>query len=179
MARRALQIRREELDDEGRAVWDRIVGSRGGVRGPYQVLMQVPTLAERIAHLGSYLRFEGALPGADRELAILVVGREMGARYEWAHHEPIARREGVRPEAIEAVLALGSLEALTEREWLVVEVARGLLRHHAISDELFAAARGAFGQKGLVELVALVGYYSMIAMALVGFGVEPEGEPPF
>src|SRR5207248_106787 len=125
------------------------------------------------------LRFEGTLSGADRELAILAVGREMGARYEWAAHEPIARREGVRPEAIEAVLTHGSLEGLSEREWLIVEVARGLLRHHAISDDLFAAAREALGQQGLVELVALVGYYGMIAMALVGFGVEPEGEAPF
>src|SRR5581483_10104075 len=118
-------------------------------------------------------------PGADRELAILAVAREMGSRYEWVGQEAIARREGTRPEAIEAVRDLASLEGLNEREWLVVEVARGLMRHHALSDELFAAAREALGQEALVELVALVGYYSMIAMVLVGFEVEPEGEPPF
>ncbi len=90
---------RDALPPEGQRAWDVIAGTRGGVPGPYGVLIRHPALAERVAALGTILRFEGALPGADRELAILTAGRELGARFEWHAHEPLARQEGVRPEA--------------------------------------------------------------------------------
>lgn len=177
---RAPQVTREQLDPTGQQVWDNITGTRGGVGGPYQVLMQVPPLADRIADLGTYLRFQGLLAGADRELAILAVAREIGSRFEWVGHEKIARQEGVRPEAIELLKAKGSLDGLTEREWLIVDVVLALLREHRIPDELFARARGALGQAQLVELVGLAGYYAMIAFVLVGFEFEPPGgERPF
>jgi 4-carboxymuconolactone decarboxylase len=139
---------REGLSPRGQQAWDHVASTRGRVAGPYQVLIQVPPLAERIADLGTYLRFEGQLAGADRELAILVVAREIEARYEWTHHEVIARREGVRPEAIEVVLAQGSPAGLSQRE-------------------------------RLVEMVGLAGYYTMIALVLVGYQVEDEGPRPF
>jgi 4-carboxymuconolactone decarboxylase len=170
---RAPQITRESLSAEGQSAWDAIAGSRGGVSGPYQALMPVPQLAERVAHLGTYLRFEGLLDATDRELAILCVAQHVGSRYEWAAHERIARQVGTRDEAIEIVRAGGTADALTEREQLVVAVARTLLRQHSIADELFARAREALGQARLVELVGLIGYYTMIAFTLVAFEVEP------
>jgi 4-carboxymuconolactone decarboxylase len=176
---RTPEIRREGLDAPGQATWDRIVGTRGTVRGPYQVLMQVPELADRVAHLGTYLRFEGLLDGAERELAILTVARELGSRYEWVGHEAIARREGTRPEAIEVARTLGPTDGLAERERLVMEVVRALYHQHSIPDDLFARAQVAFGQEQLVELVGLAGYYGMIGFTLVGFEVEPDGPPPF
>ena len=161
------------MSSAGQAAWDAIAGTRGGVSGPYQVLIQVPALAERGAHLGTYLRFEGLLEGAERELAILVVAAHVGARFEWTAHEGIARREGTRDEAIEVVRSHGATEGLAERERLIVETARALLERHKLSDEEFARARDALGQAKLVELVGLVGYYTMIAFTLVAFGVEP------
>ena len=121
---RAPRVTREELPPEGQAAWDAIAGTRGGVSGPYQVLIQVPQLAERVAHLGTYLRFEGLLDGAERELAILVVAAHVGARFEWTAHEAIARREGTRDGAIEVVREHTSTDGLTERERLIVETAR-------------------------------------------------------
>jgi 4-carboxymuconolactone decarboxylase len=170
---RAPRVTREELPPEGQAAWDAIAGTRGGVSGPYQVLIQVPQLAERVAHLGTYLRFEGLLEGAERELAILVVAAHVGARFEWTAHEAIARREGTRDEAIEAVRSHAPTDGLTERERLIVETARALLERHKLSDEEFARARDALGQAKLVELVGLIGYYTMIAFTLVAFGVQP------
>lgn len=177
--RRTPELRREGLTPAGQAAWDRIVGTRGAVRGPYQVLLQVPELADRVAHLGTYLRFEGLLDGAERELAILTVARELGSRYEWVGHEAIARNAGTRSEAIEVARALGSTEGLTERERLVMDVVRALYRQRRIPDELFAQARDALGPERLVELVGLAGYYGMIGFALIGFEVEPDGPAPF
>jgi 4-carboxymuconolactone decarboxylase len=171
-------VTRETLAAEGQAAWDHIASTRGGVSGPYQVLIQVPPLAARVADLGTYLRFEGLLPGAERELAILTTAREFGSRFEWVGHEAIARREGTRHEAIEVVRVEGPTDGLTERERLIVDLVRALHREHRIPDPLFAAAREALGQAQLVELVGLAGYYGMIALALVGFEVEPSGAGP-
>jgi 4-carboxymuconolactone decarboxylase len=170
---RAPRVERAELSSAGQAAWDAIAGTRGGVSGPYQVLIQVPTLAERVAHLGTYLRFEGLLAGAERELAILVVAAHVGARFEWTAHEAIARREGTRHEAIEVVREHGPTDGLSDRERLIVETARALLERHHLTDDEFARARDALGQATLVELVGLIGYYTMIAFTLVAFGVEP------
>jgi 4-carboxymuconolactone decarboxylase len=166
------------LPPEGQAAWDHIVSTRGGVSGPYQVLIQVPPLAERVADLGTYLRFEGRLAPAERELAILTVARELGSRFEWVGHEAIARREGTRPEAIEAVRLQRATDALSERERLIVDLVRTLHREHLIPEPLFAAARDAFAHDHLVELIGLAGYYGMIALLLVGFEVEPSGGGP-
>lgn len=175
MTARWRQVSRDELSLDGQSAWDHIAGTRGTVAGPYQALIPVPKLAERVADLGTYLRFQGLLAGTDRELAILVVARELEARYEWVAHEAIARREGTRPEAIGVVAAKGSTETLAPRERLIVDVVRALYRDHRVSDDLFAEARAELGHEQVVELVALVGYYGLIGLVLIGFEVEPAG----
>jgi 4-carboxymuconolactone decarboxylase len=169
---------REALSNEGQAVWDRIQASRGAVAGPFQVLMPVPPLADRIAELGAYLRFNGILAAPERELAVLAVARELECQYEWSGHEAIARRDGTRPEAIEIVRARGALDGLTERERLVVTVVQTLIRDRRLPDSLFATARDTLGQAHLVELVAVIGFYTMISYVLNGFGLEPDAARP-
>jgi 4-carboxymuconolactone decarboxylase len=178
---RVPEATRDSLSPRGQQAWDLIAGTRGGVSGPYQVLIPVPALAERVANLGTYLRFEGLLSGPDRELAILVVARAIGSRYEWVGHEAIARREGVRPDAIEVARTQSSPSVLTPRERLIVDRARTLQRDHQLNDGLFTAAQKELGPDQVVELVALIGYYTMIAYVLVAFEVEPKpgGPPPF
>lgn len=170
---------REQLSPDSQRIWDVIAGSRGRVLGPYPMLLYVPPLAERVGALGEYLRFNGLLPGADRELAILTAARELRARYEWAAHEPFARREGTRPQAIETVRNLEPLEALTPHEQLLIGVVRSLYRDRALPNDLYERARVEFGPEQLVELVTLAGYYGMIAFVLNGFEVDlPVGAPP-
>src|SRR5262245_61307094 len=98
---------RNGLPPEDQAVWDRIAAARGGVRGPFGVLMHVPQLADRVRALEDYFRFDGELPAADRELVILVTAREMEAPYAWARHEHRAHEEGTSTEAVAAVRANG------------------------------------------------------------------------
>lgn len=173
---RVPEVSRDALTPDGQAVWDSITSTRGGVRGPFGVLIRVPTLAQRVADLGTYLRFEGLLSGADRELAILVAARELHSTYEWVGHESIARREGVRPEAIEIVRTQASFDGLTPHERLIVSVVLALYREHALSDALFTSARDELGEEQLVELVTLAGNYCMIAFGLLAFNVPlPEG----
>ncbi len=174
--------KREELPEDGQRVWDQIAGPRGGMGavGPYGVLVRHPALAERVEALGSLLRFGGTLPGADRELAILTAGRELGARFEWYAHEPIARREGARDVAIAAVRERAPLDGLTPREQVIIASVRALYRDRALPDGLYARALAELGETGLIELVTLAGYYGLIGFVLLGFAVEPpEGSTTF
>jgi 4-carboxymuconolactone decarboxylase len=166
-------INRDALAPDDQAVWDRIAAVRTGVRGPFGVLMHVPALADRVAALEDYFRFNAALPAVDRELVIMATAREMGARYPWARHEARGREVGTTPEAIEAVRLNGSLEQLTARERLLVEIVRTLLRTHALPDALYMRALAELGRRQLIETVALAGHYSLIGLAVNAFAVAP------
>jgi 4-carboxymuconolactone decarboxylase len=170
---------REELSPEDQAVYDRIVASRGGLVGPFAMLMHDPPVADRVAELGAQLRFRSVLPGADRELAILTAGREVEAAYEWAAHEPLGLREGVRPEAIAVVRDRRPTDELKPREALIVDTVRALFREHRLSDDQYRRAEAELGRQGLVELIVLAGYYGMIGFVLNAFEVDlPPGVTP-
>src|SRR6476661_10907285 len=109
------ELNRDELDADSQAVWDRVAGTRGSVRGPFAILLHNPPLADRVAELGAQLRFRSSLTGAERELAILTAGREVEAGYEWVAHEPLGLKEGTRAEAIEVLRRQGSTEGLEPR----------------------------------------------------------------
>ena len=169
---------REELDPEGQAVWDRIAAVRGGVRGPFGVLIHVPRLADRVAALEDYFRFDAELPEADRELVILTTARELGARYAWARHEVRGREVGTRAEAIEILRAHGALDGLTPRERLLAELARSLIRTRGLSDDLFGRAESELGLRQFVEVVALTGHYNTVGFILGAFDVPPPDDSP-
>jgi 4-carboxymuconolactone decarboxylase len=171
-------VNRDALAPDDRAVWDRIAAVRTGVRGPFGVLMHVPALADRVAALEDYFRFNAALPTVDRELVIMATAREMGARYPWARHEARGREVGTRMEAIEAVRLNTTLEQLTARERLLVEVVRTLLRTRALPEPLYARALAELGRQQLIETVALAGHYSLIGLAVNAFEVEPPDNSP-
>jgi 4-carboxymuconolactone decarboxylase len=178
---RVPEATRDQLEPDARAVYDQIVASRGAIGGPFGVLLNHPPLCERVAALGEQLRFHSGLPGADRELAILTVGREIEAAYEWVAHEVIARREGTRPEAIAAVLDGRSTVGLTAREAVIVDTVRALYRARRLTVAEFARAEAELGRRNLVELVTLAGYYGMIGGILNAFDVDlpPGATPPF
>jgi 4-carboxymuconolactone decarboxylase len=172
---------RNEVPESGHEQYDSIAESRGGVRGPFGVLMNSPEIAGRIGHLGAYVRFESGLADPVRELAILTTAREFDCAYEWAAHEPIAGDAGVREAAIETVADRAPTDDLSDEESLVVRYGRHLFGGHAVPDSLFEDAEERFGVRGVVELTATMGYYSMIACVLNAFEVTPEEgspEPP-
>ena len=171
-------VERESLPPEAQAVWDRIAAVRGGVRGPFGVLMHVPQLADRVAALEDYFRFDGELPGADRELVILAAAREMEARYAWVRHEHRGREEGTRAAAIEVVRKNDVTEELTQRERVLVDATRSLLRTKRLPEELFSRALTELGRRQLIELVALAGHYSLVGLTLGAFDVPPPDDSP-
>lgn len=169
---------KDALPADKHAVFDAIAESRGRVGFPFSLLLNSPEAAGRVAHLGTFLRFESTLPAVERELAILTAAREADCEFEWAGHARLGLREGVRQEAIDIIANRRGLEGLTEQEALVIRYGRDLLRDNRVSDGLFKAAQARFDDQGIVELTVLYGYYRMIACALNAFEVKaPEGSP--
>ena len=164
--------RREDLPGGADKAWALSANPDGSLRGPHNALIYVPPLSERIAELGDHLRNHGALPGAERELAIIATAREGEARFAFQAHERAGRAAGTRPEAIEIVRRRGPVEGLTPREQIIVEVVRSLNREHKIPDALFERALAELGKDLLVELVALSGYYGLVGFVLNAFEVD-------
>jgi 4-carboxymuconolactone decarboxylase len=170
---------RDKLSTENQAIWDRVMSGRSA-GGPFGALIHVPKLAERIAAVETYFRSEGALPATDRELVILATAREMGAHFPWTRHEIRGREAGLRAEAVEALRANKDLNALLPRERLLVEIVRSLLREHRLSDELFSRGLAELGAEQLVEMIALVGHYSLIGSVTNAFEIAaPAGSVTF
>jgi 4-carboxymuconolactone decarboxylase len=158
------------LTPEQQVVADRIAGTRGRLPGPYTALLHVPELAERVQHLGAYLRYESGLDRGLAELAILVVAQRWGSAYAADAHEPIARREGVPEAVIGMVRSGGDLDDLPAPYRTVTTYARELAATGHATDAAFEAVSEALGRAGAIELTVLVGFYSLIAMTLNGLG---------
>ena len=178
MARLPQLTSREDVSPGHGHVFDAISESRGRVVGPFAMLLHSPEIAGRTAHLGAYIRFESTLSPEERELAIITTSREFDCNFEWSAHEPLARKAGVRDEAIEAVANRGNLDKLTDDEALIVSYGREMFGRHRVSDATFKAAKDRFGDQGVTELTATMGYYGMLACTLNAFEVEqPPGTP--
>jgi len=169
---------RETLSPEAKTAFDSIAGSRGSVRGPFAMLLHSPEVAQRAAHLGAYLRFGSELPDIEREIAIITTARAFDAEYEWSAHVLIAREVGVTEDVIDIVANRKPLAGLSEEYAVIVQFARDLLNDHRVSDTVFESVKNRFGDGGVIELTATVGYYSMIASVLNALEVMPsEGAP--
>ncbi|MCW8305513.1 carboxymuconolactone decarboxylase family protein [Acidiphilium sp. PA] len=160
------------MSEAQRAAHDAIAaGPRGKVEGPLAVWLHSAELANRAQALGEYCRFGSSLPPRLSELAILVMGAFWQAGFEWHVHAPIAEAAGIAPAIIAAVKA-GDQPIFTEPDAQAVhDFARELLHTRAISDETYAIARHAIGDRGVVDLVGVLGYYGLISMTIKAFRV--------
>lgn len=173
-------LNRNDLSAENQAIWDRIMSGKTGGSSPYSILIHAPLMADHLSAVENYFRHQGMLDTRDKEIIILTVARELGARFPWSRHEIRARQAGVRDETIEALRAHGPLDALTERERFMVDVARSLLHERRLSDALFSRALAELGPGRLVETVGLVSHYNMISSVANVFDLEaPEGTVTF
>ena len=143
-----------------------IAGPRKAVRGPFIPLMRSPELLTRVQKLGEVLRFHSVLPARLAELATLVVARRWTQQFEWTVHVPLALEAGVAPRTVDALREGRRPADLAGDERLVVDLVDELLTHHGVSDVGYDDAVATLGERGVVELVGLVGYFTMVSMIL-------------
>lgn len=176
---------RGELDEAQSAVWDSVVsGPRGQVIGPLRAAIHNAELARHWSAMGEALRYNTSLPRRLSELAIVVTGRRWTSQVEWWVHARAAAEAGISPAALDAIREGRSPVFDAGDEALVYAYARELQHDGRVSEPTYRATLEVLGVRGVVELTALVGYYTMVSMTLNAHGIPlPEGvaeplEPP-
>jgi len=155
-----------------RELYDRIAGARGAVRGPFNLWLYSPELCDRVEALGKFVRFDSSIPPQLRDLAILVTARHWDSSYMWHSYSKRAAEGGVANEVISAIAERRKPHFSRTEDQAVFNYASELLQKHHVSDATFQATLGAIGKVTIVELTALVGNYSMVAMVLNAFEVD-------
>jgi 4-carboxymuconolactone decarboxylase len=176
------EIAATEMNPAQKLVHDQIVaGKRGRFGGPFQLLIRAPEICGHASALGEHLRWGTSLPDRLSELAIITTARFWRAQYEWYAHAPLAEQAGVPKAAVEAIRTGGTPHFTAADETLIYRICSEIFRTQRLSDESFAAAVAALGENGLVEVIAIIGYYTLIGNTLNVFQVAlPAGEPlPF
>ncbi|HYF20579.1 MAG TPA: carboxymuconolactone decarboxylase family protein [Ramlibacter sp.] len=170
----------EAMSPQQRAVLDSIVsGPRGRIQGPLRAALHNAELAEKWSALGALLRYRTSLPPRLSEIAILVTGRHCRSPFEWYAHRIEGEKAGLEAHLLDAMAAQQEPAFTSEDDRVVWRYAVELNRHHSVSAATHQAVLSRFGVNAVVELTALVGYYTMVAMTLNCHEVPlPEGVAP-
>lgn len=157
----------EQLDDAQRAAADELIaGPRKAVKGPFIPLLRSPELVQRVGKLGEYLRFGSVLPTRVNEFATLIVSRAWTQQFEWAVHAAAAAKAGTSAATLAALRDGRRPDDMDADEALTHDFCTELLTNHGVSDTTYERARARFGERGVVELGTLVGYFVMVSMVL-------------
>ncbi|HEX6703859.1 MAG TPA: carboxymuconolactone decarboxylase family protein [Albitalea sp.] len=157
----------DQLDAAQRAAADELIaGPRKGVKGPFIPLLRSPELLSRVQKLGEYLRFDSALPPRLSEFATLIVARAWTQQFEWKVHVALALKAGTSAASIAALADGRRPTDMSDDEACVHDFATELLQRHGVSEPAYAAALARFGERGLMDLTALIGYFAMVSMVL-------------
>ena len=156
-----------------------VSGPRGAVRGPFAVLLRSPELADRVQKVGEHLRFNSSLPARLNEFAIIINARFWESKYEWFAHRPLAVKAGLADAIADAVARGQRPDGMKEDEALVYDFCTALHRKHFVDETLFERARTLLGEQGVVDLIGVSGYYTLVSMVLNVAEIPlPAGTPP-
>jgi 4-carboxymuconolactone decarboxylase len=189
--RRFRLIPLDEMTPEQRTAAEAIMsGPRASVPGsaatqktpgsPFNPWLRSPELADRLQRLGEYLRFRSSIPPRLNEFAILITARQWDSQYEWHANQRLALQGGLDP-AVAADLAEGKRPAgMKEDETIVYDFCAELHKNRKVSDATYKAALDKFGERGVMDLIAVSGYYVLVSMTLNvdRTPVPGDGKPP-
>ena len=175
----------EELNRQQKTMIDHVLAGerRGSTEGPFNVFLRSPELGDAAQQLGAQVRFHNSLPRKLSELAILTTARHWSAQFEWSAHSRTAAQAGIGAPIIEAIANGKRPTGLQPDETAVYNFCQEVLTTKHASDATFQAAIATVGERGVVDLIGVMGYYSMVAMALnvdrypLADGAKPELKP--
>jgi 4-carboxymuconolactone decarboxylase len=180
----------EKLTEEQRAVVDAIrSGPRsklkssaasvpGPIGGPFNVMLRSPGVGMLIQQLGEEIRFRSSIPPRLNEMAILITARHYTSQYEWYAHHKLAMENGLDPDVSQAIAQGRRPERMGADEALVYDFSTQLHAQHGVSDATYQAVLERFGERGVVDLIAVNGFYSLVSFMLnVDRTPLPDGEP--
>jgi 4-carboxymuconolactone decarboxylase len=171
----------EMTEAQRRSAQELASGPRGRMNhtGPSALLLRSPDLMSRTQKVGEYLRYQSSLPARLNEFAILVTARQWNAQVEWIAHHPLALKAGLDPSVAEDLAQAKRPAAMKEDEAAIYQFCKELHETKGVSDTTFKAVADRFGERGVIDLIGLTGYYTMLAMVLnVGQQPLPGGVAP-
>jgi 4-carboxymuconolactone decarboxylase len=170
----------DQLTQEQKILIEHVLsGERGTLNGPFNVTLRSPEMGDLAQKLGAYLRFHSSLPDRLKEFAILMTARYWTSQYEWSAHRKLALAAGLNPAVIEAVAAGARPKSMPADQEVVYNFSRELLNTKQVSDATFKAAKEKLGERGVVDLTGVLGYYSFVSMMLnIDRYPLPNGDQP-
>ena len=186
MTTRLPPIALENYSPEQKQAYDEFYATRGkhlgaapqpgSFAGPWGVFIRSPELMTLTQRMGEYLRYRCAISGRLSELAILMVARHWSADFEWYAHAKIALKEGISQATVNAIAEARRPDDLKADEQVIYDYVSEILVTRRVSDTTYEKAKALFGEKGLVDICGITGYYSMLAMTMnVGRVETPDG----
>jgi 4-carboxymuconolactone decarboxylase len=160
-----------------------ISGERRGASGPFNVLLRSPEMGDLAQQFGASMRYHSSLPPKLNELAIIITARHWTSNYEWYAHRRAAEQAGLSTAIVDAIAAGKRPAAMEPDEEAVYTFCTELLTTKQVSDATFQAAKDRFGERGIVDLIGVSGYYGFVSMLLnvdrypLPEGVEPQLQP--
>jgi 4-carboxymuconolactone decarboxylase len=174
----------EEMTPEQKKFIDHLLaGERHNLGGPFNVLARSPEMGDLAQEFGAHLRFHAALPPEVKELVIIMTARFWTAQFEWSAHKRAALQAGMSPAIIQTIATGTHPESMGSELEAAYQFCSELLNTHKVTDATFVAARQKFGENGIVDMMALSGYYALVSMALnvdeypLSNTAEPELKP--
>jgi 4-carboxymuconolactone decarboxylase len=143
-----------------------IQGERRGAGGPFNVLLRSPEMGDLAQKFGASMRFHSSIPSKLNELAIIITARHWTSHFEWYAHRRAAANQGLNPAIIEAIAAGKRPTGMAADEEAVYNFCTELLTNKQVSDQTFQAAKDKFGERGVVDLIGVTGYYQLVSMLL-------------
>jgi 4-carboxymuconolactone decarboxylase len=134
---------------------------------PYRAYVRNPDLAPKLSALSDYLRWKTSLPPRLSELAILIAARHWTAQYEWFAHYPLAMKAGLDPAVASSIANGVRPEKMKDDEAALYDLAMALYRDKKVSDPVYKAAVDKFGERGIMDIIGIIGYYDLVSMTLI------------
>ena len=167
----------EAMDDAQKAAAQALIaGPRGAVLGPFIPLLRSPELMNRLQKVGEYIRFQSALETRINEWLMLIVSRQWTQQFEWCTHYPLALKAGMKQDVLDALADGRRPQGMAEDEEIAYEVCDELARTHGVSDETYRRAVARFGERGVIDMVGLIGYFTSVSMIMNVARTPPQKE---
>jgi 4-carboxymuconolactone decarboxylase len=169
-----------EMAPDQKAMTDHVLsGERKTMDGPFNAYLRSPEMGDLAQQFGAYLRFHSSVPRKLNELAIIITARFWDAQFEWYAHHRYALEAGVSPATADAIAAKKRPASMQPDEEAVYDFCTELLATKQVSDKTFDAAKKTLGERGVMDLIAVMGYYHFVSMVLnVDRYPLPDGAKP-
>ena len=156
----------QQTEAQKKAIEEFRAARKTGISGPFVPLLRSPEVMNRARAMGDYLRFNSVLPPRLSEFAILITARRWTQNYEWDAHSQLALQGGLSPDIVKALADGRRPDRMAEDEDILYTFCDELHRNQSISDATYARAVGRFGEQGVIDILGISGYYTLLAMVL-------------